>query len=532
MTALPTRLLKIGTLLSCAIAIFLIGLLHSEKIPLMGDELTTYYLGTLPTLQSLYESLQNGADSHGPFPHLINHLWLKHDSNPQIWGRLPSILLWIATIFLLTHLLQKRLPFAMSLCLCLSLLLWPETHRHLAEIRSYGWVVFLLSCQIWAVTELYARPQAKTLLLLALFSALSFLTHPMAVAYSGASVLLAAIASYKTPLRQRLLPPLAWGLGSLALAPWVPSLIGQTQSTMSDSVRWASPPEPHLLWQLAHPNLCLVALGGLFLVISFSASFLSSWLTSPWLTSPKAAAARPPAKPQQTDHVSIPTLWMAIGSGLALLPLAFWVVSQTTNPLFTERYILPSQIGWILLLGGILSTRKNLDSELPNALAFLSIPLLLGAAAAFPLLPRDTTGGFSNSNNPWADIGIQETKYFTEPLPVACESSTTYLPRHFYLSEKHSYHLLLPAQSQGVRKMDAIMNKALGQEDPRQSIDPVSSFLTAHKKFYLINEPQNPLDKEIPAQYHRTPLTTPTNPASLRLELVELLDPPTHHEPE
>jgi hypothetical protein len=529
---LPTlkKTLSWLTLITLVGSLLTYGLIQAHKTPMMGDELTTYYLATLQTHTDLFQALKHGADSHGPFPHITNHIWFNlTEKNPQVWGRVPSILLWIGTGTILTCLLLQSLPLTLAVSLTLTLFLWPESQRHIAELRSYGWIMALLSTFLYTLINFTLNNQKRFLAGMALCSGVSFITHPIAVGYMGlctATFTLYLLIPLKNPKRA-LKASAAWASGALWILPWIPNLIGQTQTRMTKEVRWAEPPNLLQLWEFAHPNPSLI------LVTLVWAALITTLTALPTLKPPKKNI--PNTEEKNNPHGK---LWLLAGLSFLLAAPLLWTASQFTNPLFTERYTLPTQIGWLLLSAGALSlalTKLKEQKRNLHPLKILKSPALIPTLFIFPLLifttknpPRDTTGGFSNQNNPWEDIGIQELKYFTENLPIVCETSTTYLPRQFYNTQNKTYVLLLNTKGKNVEKMDYIMSKALGEADPRQKTTTLENLLKTYPRFYLINEPPTLTDQDIPKTFLRTtlnPTEVAENPQSLKLELVELIEP-------
>jgi hypothetical protein len=313
----------------------------------------------------------------------------------------------------------------------------------------------------------------------------------MATYYSGAMLLGYTLTTHQ------LKPLLAWSTGLLALVPWALHLLAQSQATLDPSVRWAHPPTLDILWRFAQPSMPLAFTTLLILTLS------------------------PPFKPYQLTQT--PPLWRNIGLCMMGASLGLWTLSQATNPLFTERYLLPLRVGWILICGHLL-IQKNIQTKIPQ-IAALTATLLIGTALLQTDPPsRSTTGGFWTLNNPWNDIGLGDKTHLKEPLPIACESSTIYLPRKFYTKNAQNYTLLLHPAPQGVEKMDRNMSQALAQFDKRQKVEPLQEFLKKNKRFYLLNEKHATTDKHIPPSYQRTILYSSQNHGgddSLSLELFE-----------
>jgi hypothetical protein len=495
-------------LLLGALIIFL-GIYYSTQIPFMGDEIVTYYLGSLPSVYDLLKGLSLGADSHGPIYHGINWIWThigaKLEISPELWTRIPSIVCITVGLLLLKFLFDAKLPRPIGLLLVLNIITWEPLLRHLGENRSYGWVILLVCFQLYVAQQYINTPKRKYLIFILLIAGLSILSHPMAYAYTMAIVLSAMV--FKLGKEKKLdLKPLKYAtVGSLAIVPWLVAYLGQIKSTMYGSVNWAPPPTLYDLAQflrLENILIILILLGSLY------------YLRSGYKTS----------KPKPN------LFWLMTGFIFVLFPMGLWILSQITNPLFLERYILPTQIGWALIFGGILTTilQDKLNIKLKPFLYVLALGMSF-YIINLPIPTREVTGGYWNKDNPWADAGFSDDKYFTENIPVVCESSTTYLPRNFYHNKKRDYILVLDKdiaqKSKGIWLMDFKMNLALKQVDKSQKIKSWDEFLLENKKFYLINENDAKQDTILdPLLYKRT-LLNPEGRGNIKLELIEQISP-------
>lgn len=488
--------------------IVFLGASYSIQTPFMGDEVLTYHLGSLPSINLVFDGLKLGADSHGPAFHLLNwgwaHLGIYTNQPPEIWTRIPSILFIGLAACLLLSTVDSELPKPMGLILVLSLFTWQALLVHLGENRSYGWVLFLVSCQILLAQEYTKTPQKKLLYLMSIILGLSILSHPMAFAYTG--LIIISIVVYKFTEKKRWdFKPLGYALlGCLSIIPWLIAYLGQIESTMSGAVNWANPPTIEQLGQFLKPNIALT------IIICFSLGVL--------------------LKNGYGKYKTIPIkFWIITGGSFLIFSIGLWILSQKTNPLFLERYILPSQIGWTLIVGGFLPKifGENVDKSLKSFLYLLAIGMILYLLSLSPPT-REATGGFWNKENPWTDAGFSDDKYFTQKISVICESSTTYLPRNFYHGKKRDYILVLDKTTaencQGVWLMDYKMNKALKTVDKSQKIKTWDEILSEHTKFYLLNEMDAKQNEVLDSKKYKSTLLNPKEKGNLKIELIELIE--------
>ena len=281
--------------------------------------------------------------------------------------------------------------------------------------------------------------------------------------------------------------------------PWAVGLSGQVNGTLNPALRWAGPPNIQLLWEFLKPGWWLAA---------FAAA---AWATAK-------------LKKQTKENTPEEHLITATGILFILVGVALWVVSQKTNPLFLARYVLPIRLGWACLLAGY-SRKLGTPTGAQNIVGALG----LGAMAILTMWgtpqPREVTGGFWSAN-PWVDAGLADKKFLEPSLPIACESSTVYLPRHFYSTWGEYYLILNPKTAKedgGAAALDFNMNRALAALDKTQRIISASDFAEKFQRFYLWDESQISTGNHAfpPEKFKWKDIPTGTKPGNLRLFLIE-----------
>ena len=444
------------------------GWKHATAIPVMGDELVSYTIGKLDSWKQIREALAGGADSQGPLFQMTNWVWLGLRENPsEGWQRFPSMVAWAVALWATQRALVPTVNPWLAAAAALTTLAWPESLLHLGENRAYGMLMLFCASAVWVNAKIHLDGETRKLLCFAgAIQGAGILTHPMAAVF-GASAL---GGLWLSGLRKRPFPwrtGVAYGVGWLAVVPWLGSLQGQIEGTLAETVRWAPPPPPELLWSFLKPGW---------------------WIGS--LTAVLAASAVTGHGKKQIDGKRAANFLMATGGFFLATGITLWAVSQKTNPLFLERYVLPTRIGWACLLAGgvgIIGLAENVQ----RATGASGCALLLAALVVSTPQPRAVTGGFWSAN-PWVDAGLADEKFLAEALPVACETSTVYLPRHHYRGRERQYYLILNKEAAeedgGPAMMDYKMNSAVRKVDPEQKVLPGAEFVTKFARFYLLDE--------------------------------------------
>jgi hypothetical protein len=444
----------------------------------MGDELVTYFIGTLPSWDNVVEALGAGADSHGPVFHGINFLWLQ-SQGPNIPGefsqRLPSVITWIVALWGLQTALKGTISPWMAAGLALSTLTWPEGRLHLAENRGYGILMMVVALTLCLNVKTVREGETwKSLAGLSLVQGIGILCHPMSGIF-GAAAAFALIANQWVRGRTFWKSALAYIIGWLALTPWLFALAGQVKGALSETVRWAPAPSADLLGAWLQPGEDLVVIATLTLGLGYLLR-----------KNPPGKQEENTAREKENTAILCWTGGVFLATGLLL-----WVVSQWTNPLFLERYLLPVRIGWVCLAAAGIAY-VGLPERVQTWLGVGTTTILAILIMSSNPQPREMTGGFWSAN-PWVDAGFADAQFMKEPLPVACETSTTYLPRHHYHGDAREYFLVLDKtaadQDGGPAGMDYVMNKALAKASGSgQKIMEAQEFAQKHPRFYLLDE--------------------------------------------
>jgi len=495
----------------CLLALYL-GVHTAIHTPLMGDEALTLILGTLPTLTDLLSALRAGADSHGPIYHAFN--WLYQGTNAtttcgfglsaEIHSRLPSILFFTISFCLLYLLGRKTLPSSLSLILTLTVIYWPETLRHLAEVRSYGFMFLTITVASICLVNRGTGKKTLNSLLIGLSTMLGSLSHPLTGVYIGFAVLYTAASTWHENKR------IDWSLlvsYILALVPfgfWLALGNSQVASTMAEGIRWERPPNIQELWEFIRPNYLLIIVCTLMCLLG----------------------------KKKSKILSIKNRSLVIGMSFLTTSGLLWVASQWTNPLFLERYVLPMRLGWVLIAFGIAGSYQWTKDSV--RIGWLGLLLILVLIIQQENPSRVTTGGFWSSN-PWSEAGFGDQQYFKEKIPILCESSTTYLPRHFYFKKEREYILGLDKSRKSKegnnsslpssKNIDHKMNIALKSVDERQNIEWIDDFLKRNQRFYLLNETIVDTDtKYIDTTRYKRTLLNPSPSISTQTLLIELIE--------
>jgi len=322
------------------------------KRPLWFDELWSHYLARLPDVGSIYSAIRDGIECNPPLYFIAAHFSQRLFGPTELATRLPAAIgFWVMCISLFFF-VRKR---AGVVCGFIAMLAPFCTYAKdfATEGRPYGAVLgatglVLLSWQ--AATE--GRHRRAALAGLTLSVALLVSLHYYALYVVGA-VAMAELSRATGKCRKIDLPVwLSLGLGCTAMIPYLP-LIRAINATKGDF--WSKP--SLLILGEAYTLLIVPAC----LVILMAAVLLALRREEP---APTAAAH---AGPIGRSEAGLPFREWAACTFLLLMPLVVYLLAVFSTNAFTPRYVMPSVIGFSVLVAVAVGNVKGRFTRFPEA---------------------------------------------------------------------------------------------------------------------------------------------------------------------
>lgn len=311
--------------------LYLLGtcLLASQKL-MWHDELFTFYISRLPSVSDIWSALMTGGEQIPPFFHIITRISLSLFGINELAIRLPEVVgFWLMSLCLFWFVSKRS-----SALYGFAAMLFPlvtEAYYYAYEARPYGIVLgfagLSLICWQSAVEGNYRK---FSLVGLAVSVAAAVSNHyyavllfvPLAVGEAARSI----------SLRRLDLPIwVAFGSGLGPLLLFMP-LIAQAKT--HSGTFWA---QPH--WRSAldfYYHLLAPALLPLVMMLVLSAVYST---TRP----------RSPSGPNRDSRCTPPFHEIAAALGFIAIPVVAFVLAKTVTGALTDRYALPSVIGFSIL---------------------------------------------------------------------------------------------------------------------------------------------------------------------------------------
>ncbi len=213
-------------------------------LPLWIDESWTAGIITQDNWPAFWHELRQ--DPNGPLYYVIMRLWIGVAGVSNFSLRLPSIVATIAAAAMPLVWRAHRLPRSASLVWAVLIMLWWNGSIAAVDARTYGLLLFLVTCQTIAFMALLYEPNARQTATWSTLAACAILAHYHAAILIGVQGLLFVIVCRRAALRN------AWAIAcpQLPMLAWVtyhfPSLIRYSQpdvvsySVLSPSEIWSA----------------------------------------------------------------------------------------------------------------------------------------------------------------------------------------------------------------------------------------------------------------------------------------------------
>ncbi len=317
--------------------------LWSLKRQMWGDEAFSWAELGDPSLRHLLHAVVRMDGAEMPLYYLIGWPWARLFGRSDLSLRLFSCAGMCGALLVTIAALRRRVGARTAFLgagfgLFASLLVVEEN----CEARNYGLYLLLAALALALVLKVAetVRPNARTLVLLAVTQGGIALGHPLGMIY-GSLMLAGIIAADVWQRRLRARVYLCCMAGWLALIPWVPAL----QALMAIGRPHGWNPMPGVADLLIGCSLWLF--GGLYWQIVPHSAILV--LLVCWLVAMLCIVLLVAAGIRRMRRDAMRRPMVLIGLALVAAPPVFVVISHLVTPIFVPRYLVPSALGVALL---------------------------------------------------------------------------------------------------------------------------------------------------------------------------------------
>jgi hypothetical protein len=356
-------------LLCCSVASLIIScFIWSSRKQAWMDEIFTWKEASDRSLLHLYWAIQHGADGGQPLFYTTAWLWVKAFGASVLSLRLYSCAAMCGALLVTWGCIRRVYGFWATAFGVLWM--WGSSDLLLdqnAEGRFYGLYMLAVAVVVDVYLRLAARPNPTRLLLLYSFLAQAalVLTHVLGLFYSGI-ILLALVLFDSLEGRFRIKVYLVHIAGWLALLVWAPAIRASMAAgkphgwipvptlsrffdtyTFWDFLPWLALAQRHV------PNLIFqICRQGVRLAIALPIVILL------FLTVRRLLKSKWPMALTQEDAL------LLVAFALVAMPTVLFAVSHLLTPVLVARYVLPSGIGFSIILAGL---AHRLSLQVPSS---------------------------------------------------------------------------------------------------------------------------------------------------------------------
>lgn len=488
----------VSLLLSCVIV--------SSKKYFWNDELLSFYLLNDQSFVHMMAALADKINNAPPLYFAFGWLWAQLFTSTELSLRLFSSF-GICVAFIIAWVALRRtyhfwsVSIATLAVFCLSGLILQQN----AEARFYGLFLAVCSLGLLHYDTLCRTERRSSVLILAnaCIHALIVQTHIFGFLYSGAILFALVVRDrYFAVFRPQIY--LSVILGWLSFVPWIGAFLNQADLGTPRS--WIPIPGIQDLINSFTLSryffLILLTISAAILINNAMAiRFNDANRVLPFETSE-----------EETRDARMETSLLILAYSFFAVPILAWVISHTIEPIFINRYMIPTELSWTILLAALLSRiilpismlSENVSAKLGSLRLLIStkILLVLGLTVILLLHPVHYASKFPERQVP----GLNDGSYGYNGLPIAMEFSHPFLQRFQYSPERSRYFFILDWY--------AALDKASGLFSPgeyktmhalkrnyprlfRKNILQGEEFLNIHERFLVLDYDNNCSYKDV-----------------------------------
>lgn len=438
---------KLKVLLSVVPIILLIFVLTlsavmiSPKKPFWNDELYSYYpiAADFGTLMTAFQDQINNT----PFVYLgLGWVWANVFGTSILSFRLFSSAA-ISASALITWLFLRRnfgcWPAAFG-CLGVYATSAELLHQNV-EARMYGLLVAVVALGVLLYDRLTfeLKPSRRLILVNAFVHILIVHTHLFGLFYSGAIALAFVVTDVlqgESKIRNLIVRRRATYASILvawfSFVLYLPAFLVQADAGKPYS--WLPAPTLSDLLALLSQSGAVFVQPAVFLLVALLATVLS-------ILPGSASGTKPSKDPRHLICLSLI---------LVTLPIAIWVYSRLLRPIFVDRYMLPSAIGWAIVLAAAAwylfgsEGRGWRQSSLIRRGSRAARVLILSGGCLY-LLSEPLIHARQYSHSRRLPPGAHDHEMIGEykSLPIVVQNSHGFMERQYYSPERKRYYYVL-----------------------------------------------------------------------------------------
>jgi hypothetical protein len=471
------------------------AILISPKKPFWNDELFSYYLLSAESFETLLGAFHDKLNN-SPFAYFgLGWLWGKAFGVTELSLRLLSSIGFSIAAILMWTVLRRAYSFWATTFGCLGVFCTSGVvFTQNADARMYGLFVagFALTILLFDRLAAEERPPVGLLVLNGFANALVVHTHLLGLFYSGAVALAFSLSELRRggwtvrSLARRLGVFVSFFVAWASFLFYLPSFLVQADAT--SPYGWIPRPILSDLTSMVTNSSVSLVNPQVFVLLFVVAGAREILLDR----APVGAIAAQIGPDSRSDKWHL----ICLAAILVLLPAAVWVLSLLAIPIFYPRYLIPSALGWTILLASgaqrLVAGHTELTS-LPKGTRDCWALVLISASAVLLALPLIYAITFHTEPLP----GSSDNVYGHQSLPIVVQDKDVFMVRHYYSRTTGRYFYVLDWDSantsasgrfgiQAYKHMDAF-RRAFPSEFGAQVVNS-DEFLKSHDTFLVLTD--------------------------------------------
>lgn len=415
----------------------------SAKRYYWNDELFSYYMTSEPTFGRLLTAFHDKLNNTPFLYFLLGWIWDKLFGSAELSLRIFSSLGFCAALLITWATLKRSYgqwaaSIGVLLVFCTSTIIRTQN----GEARMYGLFILTLALAFWLYDHAYQKTRISTgefWLNVCAHAAIAH-THLYGFFYSGAMLLCFILTDRLRHLyRPRLYLSVIVGLATIVF--YIPTFLVQADAGKPRT--WLPAPDVKELFDIYNVTWALFFSRSLALGLAVVVVVYIIW------------NLRKPSIKLRLQEREIHLLLFALS--FIAVPLVVWIISLTIKPIFYPRYMIPTALGWIVLitmgvarpissLPPVSTVVKRLGEQelLASYLSMLAIVAFLGFILYQPI---GWGLHYAKEEEPGLyDMKAAELQPYID-LPRVIPFSSQMLIRNFYSSERNKYFFILDWES-------------------------------------------------------------------------------------
>jgi hypothetical protein len=410
----------------------------SPKKYFWNDELFSWYLVADPSFSRMWKAFGDELNNTPPLYFLLGWGWARLFGASELSLRLFSSLGFSAAVVLVWAVLRRVYGF------------WPASIGTLvvfltskivlienSEARMYGLFVALAAAAVYQFESLDRRDRYtfKDLAGVALLHGALVNTHLFGPFYSGAVLVAFALVDLHRKIPR-------WGIyvaiviGWLCFLFYLPTFLVQIGAGRPRA--WMPVPVPGDL-------IALVGLSSAsFVDVRFLSLLLGGLALAYAVSAPRAGDGSVAAPAAERTLLTVAFAFVAVPAGT-------WLISRLVKPIFWDRYLAPSIIGYCIIVTHLTARYGEVRGK-----SFVSRVVLAVVALLVLIYPI-----WFATTREWDDRpGSKDEHFGYQDLPIALQGSGGFLERVHYARNPERYYFILDE--------DAALRKESGMFGPQQ----------------------------------------------------------------